>query len=69
MNRIIVKITLCWTFWLLPYFWRNRYVYRIRRQEKTEASFGHRAVWLCFDCEFALLPKNAVWNPDGTHLP
>ena len=70
MTRIIVLASIRPNFWLLPYVWRNHYTYHIRRSHppRNEGAFGHRLVWLFFDCEVALLPKNAYWNPDGTHL-
>jgi hypothetical protein len=66
MNRIIVRISLRPNFWLLPYVWWNRYVYHIRRSHplRNEAAWGHRLVWLFFDCEVAFLPK----TPTGTQM-
>lgn len=68
MNRLILRITLKPTFHLFPYVWTNHYAYSIRKEHRTEKAFGHRLVFLCFDCEFSRLPKNAHWNPDGTHF-
>jgi len=65
MNRLIIRISIRPNIWLLPYIWKNRYTYHIRWTQKNQSAFGHRLVWLCFDCELALLPKNAYWNPDG----
>lgn len=70
MNRIVLRVSLRSTFWLLPYFWRNHYTYVIRRTHptRTERGLGHRFVWLFVDCELAILPRGAYWNPDGAHL-
>lgn len=70
MNRLIVRISLKPNFWIFPLFWRNWYGYQVRRANppKTEYAAGHRMLWLCFDAELALIPKNVHWNPDGTHL-
>jgi hypothetical protein len=70
MTRIILRITLRPTIWLLPHFWRNRYRYAIRHTHppRAEYAWGHRLCWLCLDCEFAVIPRGAHWNPDGTHL-
>lgn len=68
MNRLIIRVSLRPNFWVLPYLWRNKYTYHIRRSNpaRNETAWGHRLVWLFFDCEVAVLPKNAYWNPDGT---
>lgn len=67
MNRLIIRVSIRPNIWLLPYIWKNRYQYHIRFSSPTrsESAWGHRLVWLCFDCELALLPRNAYWNPDG----
>jgi hypothetical protein len=70
MNRLIIRISLRPNCWLLPYFWSNKYRYHIRHSSppRDEFAFGHRLVWLFLDCELAILPKDAYWNPDGTHF-
>jgi hypothetical protein len=68
INRIILRISIKPTFWVLPYFWRNRYMYQFRLERRHTGGIGYRMVWLCFDCEFARIPKGASWSPDGAHL-
>jgi len=70
MNRIVARISISRNIWIVPHVWRNRYTYHIRRSSppRNEVAFGHRLLFLCFDCELAIIPKNSFWNPDGTHL-
>ena len=68
MNRIILRISITPTFWLLPFTWKNTYHAKIHNHPKLIPYTGYRVIFLCFNSEFAILPKGASWNPDATHL-